>query len=146
MSLGVILEVLRNILLLEFKFLVIGIVLMIVSNLIIQHVYQLGLLEEAVQESLKMFPVYTVFASCIFAPFVEEVIFRKCLGKVFNNDILFIVVSGFLFGFAHTLASIGMGLNQMLYIIPYGLFGCVFAYMYRKTNNIFTSVMVSFYS
>lgn len=128
-----------------FKFWLLGLVLMIVSNLIIQHVYPVGASnEEAVQESLKMFPVYTVFASCIFAPFVEEVIFRKCLGKVFNNDILFIVVSGFLFGFAHTLASIGMGLNQMLYIIPYGLFGCVFAYMYRKTNNIFTSVMFHF--
>ena len=45
---------------------------MIVSNLIIQHIYPVGASnEEAVQESLKMFPVYTVFASCIFAPFVE---------------------------------------------------------------------------
>ena len=76
-----------------FKFWLLGLVLMIVSNLIIQHVYPVGASnEEAVQESLKMFPVYTVFASCIFAPFVEEVIFRKCLGKVFNNDILFIVM------------------------------------------------------
>ena len=89
-----------------------------------------------------MFPVYTVFASCIFAPFVEEVIFRKCLGKVFNNDILFIIVSGFLFGFAHTLASIGMGLNQMLYIIPYGVFGGIFAYIYCKTKNIFPTITV----
>lgn len=128
-----------------FKFWLLGLVLMIVSNLIIQYVYPVGASnEEAVQESLKLFPVYTVFASCIFAPFVEEIIFRKCLGKVFNNDVLFIIVSGFLFGFAHTLASIGMGTSQMLYIIPYGLFGCVFAYMYRKTNNIFTSVMFHF--
>lgn len=128
-----------------FKFWILGLILMIVSNLIIQHIYpSTASNEDAVQESLKLFPVYTVFASCIFAPFVEEMIFRKCLGKVFNNDTIFIIASGLLFGLAHTLASIGVGTSQLLYIIPYGLFGSVFAYMYRKTNNIFTSMTFHF--
>lgn len=128
-----------------FKFWILGLILMIVSNLIIQHIYpSTASNEDAVQESLKLFPVYTVFASCIFAPFVEEMIFRKCLGKVFNNDTIFIIASGLLFGLAHTLASIGAGTSQLLYIIPYGLFGSVFAYMYRKTNNIFTSMTFHF--
>ena len=128
-----------------FKFWILGLILMIVSNLIIQHIYpSTASNEDAVQESLKLFPVYTVFASCIFAPFVEEMIFRKCLGKVFNNNTIFIIASGLLFGLAHTLASIGVGTSQLLYIIPYGLFGSVFAYMYRKTNNIFTSMTFHF--
>jgi len=128
-----------------FKFWILGLILMIVSNLIIQHIYpSTASNEDAVQESLKLFPVYTVFASCILAPFVEEMIFRKCLGKVFNNNTIFIIASGLLFGLAHTLASIGVGTSQLLYIIPYGLFGSVFAYMYRKTNNIFTSMTFHF--
>ena len=32
----------------------------------------------------------------------------------------------------------------MLYIIPYGLFGSVFAYMYSKTKNIFVPMTFHF--
>ena len=125
------------------KFWVLGLILMITSNIIIHLIYpSIATNEEAVQQALKTFPIYTIFASCIFAPFVEEMLFRKCLSKAFNSNILFIIASGFLFGFAHNIASIGT--NQMLYIIPYGLFGCVFAYMYKKTNNIFTSMTFHF--
>ncbi|MGM9879230.1 MAG: lysostaphin resistance A-like protein [Bacilli bacterium] len=125
------------------KLWILGLILMISSNLIIQIIYpSVATNEEAVQESLKMFPIYTAFASCIFAPFVEEIIFRKCLGKVFKNSIIFIIISGLLFGLAHTITEIGT--SQMLYIIPYGLFGAIFAYMYTKTKNIFVSMTFHF--
>lgn len=125
------------------KLWLLGLILMIGSNIIIQLIYpSVATNEEAVQESLKMFPIYTAFASCIFAPFVEEIIFRKCLAKVFKNSFLFIVISGLLFGLAHTITEIGT--SQMLYIIPYGLFGSVFAYMYSKTKNIFVSMTFHF--
>ena len=125
------------------KLWLLGLILMIGSNIIIQLIYpSVATNEEAVQESLKMFPIYTAFASCIFAPFVEEIIFRKCLGKVFKNSFLFIVISGLLFGLAHTINEIGT--SQMLYIIPYGLFGSIFAYMYSKTKNIFVSMTFHF--
>lgn len=125
------------------KLWLLGLILMIGSNIIIQLIYpSVATNEEAVQESLKMFPIYTAFASCIFAPFVEEIIFRKCLAKVFKNSFLFIVISGLLFGLAHTITEIGT--SQMLYIIPYGLFGSIFAYMYSKTKNIFVSMTFHF--
>lgn len=121
----------------------IGLLLMISSNIIISLIYpSVAANEEAVQSSLKMMPIYTAFASCIFAPFVEEIIFRKCLKKAFNSDILFIIISGFLFGLAHNLTTLltGTNISQLLYIIPYGLFGCVFAYMYVKKKNIFVPI------
>lgn len=122
-----------------FKLWILGLILMISSNLLINLIYpSVATNEEAVQESLKMVPFYTAFASCIFAPFVEEIIFRKCLGKAFNNSFIFIIVSGLLFGLAHTITEIGT--SQMLYIIPYGLFGSIFAYMYTKTKNIFVPI------
>lgn len=122
------------------KYWLLGLILMILSNLIIQYFYpSTASNEDAVQQTLKLFPAYTIFSSCIFAPFVEEIIFRKCLKKVFKSNIIFIITSGLLFGAAHTISSITTDTNQLLYIIPYGLFGAVFAYMYTKTNNIFTS-------
>ena len=120
-----------------------GLLLMITSNAIIHIFYTPSALNEnIVRETLKNAPLYTVFAACIFAPFIEETIFRKSLKKVFKNDLLFIIMSGLLFGLAHNIG--GLGSLQMLYIIPYGLFGSVFAYTYVKTENIFVSATFHF--
>lgn len=125
------------------KLWLLGLVLMIASNIIIQLIYpSVATNEQAVQESLKALPLYTAFASCILAPFAEEIIFRKCLSKVFKNSFIFIIISGLLFGLAHTITEIGT--NQMLYIIPYGLFGSIFAYMYYKTKNVFVPMTFHF--
>ncbi|MBQ6547088.1 MAG: CPBP family intramembrane metalloprotease [Bacilli bacterium] len=122
------------------KLWLIGIALMITSNLIIHFLYPTATAtnEDAVQEMLKTAPIYTTFTACIFAPFMEEMVFRKSLQKVFTSDILFIIFSGLLFGFAHIMGVSNM--IDMIYIIPYALFGCVFAYTYVKTNNIFVSI------
>lgn len=125
------------------KFWIIGLLLMCVSNFIIGLFVPAGALNEAlIQDALVKMPVYLVFSTVIFAPFVEELIFRKCLRKVFNSDIIFILASGFLFGLVHSLT--GIGTLQMLYIIPYGIFGALFAYIYVKTNNIWVSMTFHF--
>lgn len=120
----------------------IGVSLMIVSNLLIAHFVPSAkaLNEDAVQDMLRRTPLYASFTACIFAPFMEEMIFRKSLRKVFETDIVFILVSGFLFGLAHNISVIGT--SSIIYIIPYGLFGCVFAYAYAKKKNIFIPIVM----
>ena len=126
-----------------FKYWILGLAIMMVSNVLIQLVYpSVASNEEAVQEALASAPIYIAFSSCIFAPFAEEIIFRKSLRKVFRSDILFIIASGIIFGLVHNLSSFSSG--QILYIIPYGTFGAVFAYMYVKTNSIFVPMTFHF--
>lgn len=75
---------------------------MMISNIIIQLIYpSTADNEAAIQNALTIMPIYIAFSSCIFAPFAEEIIFRKSLRKVFNNDVLFIIFSGLLFGLVH---------------------------------------------
>jgi membrane protease YdiL (CAAX protease family) len=127
----------RKFFLIGLKWWVIGVVLMIASNLIIHVLYPAANAtnEDAVQSMLKEAPIYTAFTACIFAPFMEEMMFRKSLQKVFKSNTLFILASGLLFGLAHTMVSTST--QDMVYIIPYALFGCIFAYTYVKTNDIF---------
>lgn len=120
----------------------IGIILMITSNLLI------GLFlpgseaanETAIQNMLAKTPIYITFSACVFAPFMEEMIFRKCLRNVFKIDILYIIMSGLLFGLVHNISVIGT--INMIYIIPYGIFGSVFAYAYIKKNDIFVPIIM----
>ena len=123
------------------KWWAIGLILMYVSNIIVYLITLQGASnEEILQEQIIKLPLYMLFSSSITAPFTEEVVFRKSIRDVFSNNILFIVVSFLVFGGMHVLTS--SSLIEVLYIIPYGIFGAIFAYMYVKTDNIFTSISI----
>lgn len=125
------------------KYWLIGLFVMIFSNIIISLYFPGGSSNEnGIQSLIKFFPIYMFISSSICAPIIEETIFRKSIRTIVENDILYIFLSGFIFGFVHTLA--GNSIDQLLYIIPYGFIGSCFAYMYFKTNNIFVSMTFHF--
>lgn len=126
-----------------FKFWLIGLAIMCTSNILISLVCNQPAANEAqIQEALIKMPIYMAFASSIVAPFTEEIIFRKCLKKLFKSNVLFIITSGIIFGLIHNITTLGT--IQMLYIIPYGAFGAVFAYMYVKSKSIFVPMTFHF--
>lgn len=125
------------------KWWLIGLLIMYASNIIIYFITNTGASnEEIIQDQIMKFPIYMLFSTSITAPFTEEIVFRKSIRDVFKNNYLFIIISFLVFGGVHVLSS--KTLIEMLYIIPYGIFGGVFAYMYVKTNNIFTSMSMHF--
>ena len=117
---------------------------MIVSNLIINYLIMGGNIaanEEMNRQAILENPLlYTIMTIGVFAPFIEEILFRKSTDKIFKKEIYYYVLSGVLFGFAHVMADLSSVLN-LLYIIPYGALGYVFALMDKKTDTTFTSIM-----
>lgn len=87
--------------------------------------------------------LFTAIMAIIFAPFIEEFMFRGVLRKCFNNDKIFIFFSSLVFGAAHILYA-EENLIMYIYIIPYALIGYFLARTYTKTNNIFTNITVHF--
>lgn len=89
-------------------------------------------------------PIYTYLSAVFFAPVVEELIFRQAIRNLIPKwDIVFILVSGFIFGGLHVLGATSF--SQFLYIIPYSIPGLVFAYILTKTDNIFTTMGLHFF-
>lgn len=121
-------------------FYVYGVILMGLINYILQQKLHLGLggNETSIRESIKSFPIYMTFSTVLFAPFIEEIIFRKTIKNIFNNKYLFIILSGFIFGSLHI--SDFTNTNEILLGIPYIVMGLDFAYIYYKTDNIFTTM------
>ena len=118
----------------------IGVILMGFSNIVIQKLTNTSISgnEEAIRSYIKSFPIYMSFTSIIYAPFVEEMIFRKSIKNIINNKYIFIVLSGVIFGALHITDY--SDVNQILLGIPYIIMGLDFAYIYYKTNNIFTTM------
>lgn len=122
-----------------------ALLLMTVSNTIIQLLTgsEISNNEQAVRDIAKLIPIYSLFTTCICAPIGEELAYRKTIGNIFINKKLAIVMSGFIFGLAHVLGTY-TGVIDLLYIIPYGLFGSVFMYMYLDSKSIWTTMTIHF--
>lgn len=94
-------------------------------------------------EQFKETPLLIGLLSVLYAPFVEEILFRGIIRKFINNKWLFIIISGFLFGIAHVIDDF-QSIEELLYIFVYGSLGCFMAATYYKTNNIFTNMYFHF--
>ena len=125
----------------SFKYWFAGFCVMIVSNLIITVIMQGGMAtnEEQVRTLIGIAPLYMFFDVAIYAPFTEELIFRKGFRDIFKNKWIFILASGLTFGTLHVLSSL-TSVSALLYLIPYCSLGIAFAYSYYKTNNIFSTI------
>lgn len=99
-----------------------------------------------------------VITTIVFAPFVEELIFRKVLCEVIEQkkylpSWFIIILSGFLFASIHVIipmisALIGgngiwSALSEFLYIIPYLTMGIALSFVYYRSNkNIWVVITI----
>ena len=126
-----------------FKFYLIGLAIMYISNAILIFVFNGGLAgnEESIRSILLVHPIYVYISAVLIAPSVEELVFRGAIKNIIPNSILYILCSGLIFGVMHLVGNI-TSIIDLLYIIPYSSLGIAFAYIYSKTDNIFVTMML----
>lgn len=126
-----------------FPIYLLGVFLMGISNSILSYItgIELSSNEQTIRSLIKFYPVYMIFSSVIYAPIVEELIFRKSIRKIFDDKIIFILTSGFLFGLVHVIGSSSSS-NELLMGIPYMIMGIDLAYIYYKSDNIYTTMFI----
>ncbi len=125
------------------KYWLIGFSIMIISNIIIIFVLKLDIAnnEENVRTLIEKKPLFMIFSTLIYAPLSEEILFRKCFKDLFKEKYLYIIMSGMIFGTLHVASSLS-SLYNLVHLIPYCVLGIVFASLYYKTDNIFSSISV----
>ena len=125
-----------------FKYYIAGLISMIVFNLFIAIIIKdVSANENIVREMLFKFPVYTMFSIAVIAPLSEELTFRKSMDPLLKNKWIYALSCGLLFGACHLIAG-EFKLINLLYLLPYGSLGFVFALMDRETKTTFTSIMM----
>lgn len=127
------------------KYWFIALGLMIVSNLIISlFTKNIAQNEQSVRELIKVNPILSIFLASVLAPLLEEFVFRLSLYKILSKrKWLFIILSGLIFGSMHVLPT-ASNWTDYLFLIPYSIPGCVFAYTLYKSKNIFVPVSLHF--
>jgi membrane protease YdiL (CAAX protease family) len=120
-------------------------ILMISSNLIVTLFTTTDIAnnQNTIIETLKVAPIYTFILTVFVAPILEELVFRLSFRKIFSNNILFILLSGLVFGSMHVIGTCEH-LIDLLFIIPYSIPGFIFAYVYTKSKNICIPISLHF--
>ena len=115
----------------------ITIILMSITSIIINMLTNINTSsnQKIIIKTFSESPIYIIILASIIAPILEELVFRLSIRKIFNNDKLFIIISGLFFGFMHIAYS--SSILEYLYIIPYSIPGFIFA-------NIFVPIGLHF--
>lgn len=122
------------------KYWLIALFIMYTSNLAISFINAgLPTNEEIIRQQFEISPLYIYISAVIFAPILEELVFRQSIRNLFTKKWLFIIISGLVFGGMHVFTSGSVSFSEALYIIPYSVPGMAFAYMLYKTDNILVS-------
>ena len=123
-----------------FKYFFLNLGLMMISNIIIINITSINnsTNQEYITSMLGKHPLYTIIATILIAPITEELMFRLNIRKIFKSDLLFIIMSGLIFGALHL--TVATSFKELLFIIPYSIPGFIFAYTLTKSKNIFVPI------
>lgn len=124
-----------------FKVWLIGLGVMLLSNAFIIFILdnEMAGNETTIRSLFEISPIYIYLSSVFYAPIVEELVFRQGIRNIFGRNLIFIFISGIIFGGLHIIGNITTPID-LLYLIPYSSLGIAFAYMLYKTDNIFVSM------
>ena len=126
-----------------FSYWTIGLIIMMISNFIIMKFIPMATPnnEIEVQKIIKTLPIISFISIGIMGPIIEEFTFRKTFYDLIKNKDVYVLVSGIVFGTLHVLFSY-TSYWDFLYVIPYSALGICLAMMYKKTDNLFTSILM----
>ncbi len=124
-----------------FKYLLLGMGMMVVSNLILQTFLEdLPLNEQANREMLNEVPMFSIIYMCALAPVIEELLFRLNFKNVFKKKWSYVLATGIFFGALHVI-TVDLDWIMVLYIIPYSILGMTFSYIFFDTDNVYSSIL-----
>ncbi len=84
---------------------------------------------------------FSIPIAVIWAPIVEETLYRGVPRRFIKNDVGFIILSTLVFAFVHTVDEENL-FNSIVMMVPYATLGGLFGYVYAKTNNMCTNIFL----
>ena len=119
----------------------IGLIIMLVSSTIIGLIgIDLPSNETANRTQLYEYPITQIITSIIFAPIIEEIIFRQSFKDLSSNKHIYAIFTGLFFGLMH-LPDAFTNSTMLIHLIPYASCGIAFGYIYKDTDNIIATMV-----
>jgi hypothetical protein len=114
-----------------------------IIGFIFNYAQPVSLNQQAIERSLlSSTGVLMILVTILFAPILEELIFRKAMFRFFKNQWVAMVVSSLIFGLIHV-SSERTFLDFFTNLITYSASGFALGYVYIKNkHNVWSSILV----
>ncbi len=118
----------------------------IILNIIEQNTninFNVDISNKTIYSLFKIFPsgtLFVIFFTCIFTPVVEELVFRKSIRDVIDNNILFIIVSSIL-SWYFQVSLLSPNISEFVLAISTLLNSIFASYIFVKKDNILYSIL-----
>ena len=100
--------------------------------------------QEEIRNASTVLPLMTILSTCVFAPIIEETVFRAGAFSCLRSRIGFwatAIISSILFGSIHIVDSLAGNLVDVSYLLVYAGIGMVLAYGYEKSSSCLVPVL-----
>lgn len=88
--------------------------------------------------------IYTIFKTMIFGCIIEELVFKKAIREIINNNYIFIIVSGFLYSLI-SISVFEFNLVNIVDFIKCFILFSILSYVFIKNDdNIFSVILIKF--
>lgn len=94
-------------------------------------------------EEIKIMPIFALFKVLIFAPVVEEIVFRTAFRNVISQKGLFIATSSFVYGILHVIFT-NSTISFLISFLPFLASGVLLASVYVNNENLFLNILINF--
>lgn len=102
--------------------------------------------QQVIDEARKINLPYVAFASVVFAPLVEEMVFRGSIYNLLNRYLkkgTAMFITSLLFGLLHVFdGALANNYVEVVFVFMYGALGYMLNYTYAKTDSIVCSVLL----
>lgn len=104
--------------------------------------------QSQVISAISIAPMIAAFSTILYAPIVEEIVFRGVFFRFFRSHLKFwqaALISGLTFGFLHVMDSFFMGnYADLVYLLSYGVIGIFLSLAYEKSESIYGGMILHF--
>lgn len=139
-------KVIKNVFFLCMMIYVVNIVFSLIASLLSGTVTSAN--QEGLGQSMQSIPLLTAFITIVYAPIVEETLFRGVFFRCFRSRFNFLIsmlISGLMFGSIHVISSVLAGnFMDAWYLLTYAGIGFILCIAYEQNQSIYPSILLHF--
>lgn len=135
---------LKNILMWVLILFGVNIVLSLILKIVMPQLNNLDNNSESIVQLFEISTIYTFFKTLLYAPVIEELVFKKSIRDIINNDTVFVLISSLIYTIMNFIYTSSVPEYIWFDIIQYFTFSSILSLAYIKNKNIIPIMIIKF--
>lgn len=135
---------LKNILIWVLILFGVNIVLSLILKIVMPQLNNLDNNSESIVQLFEISTIYTFFKTLLYAPVIEELVFKKAIRDIIHNDTAFVLISSSIYTIMNFIYTTSVPEYIWFDIIQYFTFSSILSLAYIKNKNIIPVMIIKF--